>query len=164
MKTCFLFGHRDTPQDLQPAIEKAIERHYLHCGVRQFYVGGYGGFDRMAGAAVKAVKKKYGDISLYLLLPYHPAERPVEAPEGFDGTYYPPLQKVPRRYAIVRANRHMIETADTVICYVMHIGNTRNLLDYAEKRMERGLCYVENLGEAGLHFAGGSAGTGGLGL
>ena len=147
MKSCFLFVHSDAPQDIQSAIEIAVERQYLNYGIRQYYVGAYGSFDRMAASALKSVKKRYQDISLYLLLPYHPAERPVETPEGFDGTFYPPLEKVPRRYAIVRANRYMVETCDSVICYVNHIGNTRILLEYAQRRAKKGEISVENLAE-----------------
>ena len=147
MKSCFLFGHSDAPQDIQSAIETAVERQYLNHGIRQYYVGAYGSFDRLAASALKAVKKRYRDISLYLLLPYHPAERPVETPEGFDGTFYPPLENTPRRYAIVRANRYMIGTCDSVICYVNHIGNTRTLLEYARRRAKKGELSVENLAE-----------------
>ncbi len=147
MKSCFLFGHSDTPQDIQSAIEAAVEQQYRNHGIRQYYVGGYGSFDRMAASAIKTLKKRYCDVCLYLLLPYHPAERPAETPEGFDGTFYPPLEKVPRRYAIVRANRYMIETCDSVICYVNHIGNTRKLLEYAQFRAKKGELSIENLAE-----------------
>ena len=147
MKSCFLFGHSDAPQEIQSAIEAAVERQYRNHDIRQYYVGAYGSFDRMAASALKAVKKRYQDISLYLLLPYHPAERPMETPEGFDSTFYPPLEKVPRRYAIVRANRYMIETCDSIICYVNHIGNTRTLLEYARRRAKKGELSVENLAE-----------------
>lgn len=147
MKSCFLFGHRDTPHDIQSAIEVAVERQYLNHGTRQYYVGGYGSFDSMATSAVKRVKKQYRDIRLYLLLPYHPAERPIDTPEGFDGTFYPPLENVPRRYAIVRANRYMIEICDCIICYVNHIGNTRTLLEYAQRRAMKGAIQIENLAE-----------------
>lgn len=147
LKSCFLFGHSDAPQDIQSAIEAAVERQYLNHGIRQYYVGAYGAFDRMAASALKSAKKRYQDMSLYLLLPYHPAERPVETPEGFDGTFYPPLEKVPRRYAIVRANRYMIEICDSVICYVHHIGNTRTLLEYAQRRVKKGGLFLENLAE-----------------
>lgn len=145
MKSCFLFGNRDAPYETQARIEQAAERHYRQYGVRQFYVGGYGAFDSMAASAIKALKRRYGDMELYLLIPYHPAQRSVAIPEGFDNTFYPPLGNVPHRYAIVRANRYMIETCDTLICYVSHFGNTRNLLDYAQKRAAKGLILAENL-------------------
>lgn len=145
MKTCFLFGHRDTPQDLHHQIETAVDYHYSQLGVRHFIVGGYGNFDRIAGNAVKAVKLHHPDIDLRLLLPYHPAERPIEVPPGYDGTFYPEgMENVPRKFSIVRANQYMIRSADTIICYVKHFGNTRALLEQAQKRSD---LYVQNLAE-----------------
>ena len=147
MKSCFLFGHKDTPFEIRTRIEEAVERHYQQYDIRQFYVGGYGTFDALAASAVKAVKKRHNDMELYLLIPYHPAQRPVAVPEGFDNTFYPPLEHVPRRYAIVKANRYMVETCDTIICYVRHIGNTRTLLEYAQRWKGERLSCIENLGE-----------------
>lgn len=145
MKSCFLFGHGDAPYEIQHRIEEAVEYHYLQHGVRQFYVGNHGAFDSMATSAVKAVKQMHRDIELYLLIPYHPAERAVPVPEGFDHTFYPPLERVPRRYAIVRANRYMVDTCDTIICYASHFGNARNLLEYAKAKE----ILIQNLGDGG---------------
>ena len=40
---------------------------------------------------------KHPDITLMLVLPHHPAERPVEKPPGYDGMFYPEgLEKTPR--------------------------------------------------------------------
>lgn len=145
MCICFLSGHWDSPASIQPRIEEAVERHYLEHGVGHFVVGSYGCFDRMAAGAVKAVKHRHSDICLSLLLPYHPAERPVEVPPGFDGTLYPEgMESVPRMFAIVRANQYMVKNADTIICYVKHFGNTRALLEQAQKRSDT---YVQNLAE-----------------
>ena len=47
-------------------------------------MGHYGGFDRLAARAVIKAKKTHPEVTLTLLLPYHPAERPMAAPEGFD--------------------------------------------------------------------------------
>ena len=85
-KCCFFIGHREADERLLPRLELVIDRLITEENVRYFYVGGYGGFDRIAGAAVKRAKQKYPDITLMLVLPYHPAERPTEAPNGFDGT------------------------------------------------------------------------------
>ncbi len=71
---------------------------------------------------------------LYLLLAYHPAERAPEPSEDFDGTYYPLYEKVPRRFAIVRTNEAMLRQVDHVICYVNHVGNTRELLAIAQNK------------------------------
>jgi len=112
-------------------------------------VGGYGGFDRIAAAAVKRAKQKYSDTTMMLVLPYHPAERALPTPNGFDGTYHPEgLENTPRRYAIVRTNQIMIDTCDWLVCYVRHgASNSRNLLEYAEWRKSKGLIYVENIFE-----------------
>ena len=144
MKSCFMFGHSDCPDDMLPKIEEAIENSYSEHGVQFFYVGSRGRFDSLAATAVKRVKQRHADIRLYLLLAYHPAERPVILWDGFDGSYYPPLEKVPRTYAILRANQYMVDTSDFIICYVKHIGNTRNLLEYAQKRKASGL-YINNI-------------------
>lgn len=142
MKSCFMFGHADCPDDMLPKIEKAIVKCYSK-GVNAFYVGSRGRFDGLAATAVKRVKQQHNDIRLYLLLAYHPGERPVDPWEGFDGSYYPPLENVPRPYAIVRGNQYMVDNSDYLICYVKHIGNTRNLLEYAQKRKEGGR--IENV-------------------
>ena len=148
-KSCFFIGHREADERLLPRLELVIDRLIQEDRVRYFYVGGYGGFDRVSAAAVKRTKQKYPDITLMLVLPYHPAERPTEAPVGFEGTYYPEgLENTPRRFRIVRANQIMVETCDWLVCYVRHgANNSRNLLEYARRREEKGLIQIINIGE-----------------
>lgn len=57
-------------------------------------------------------------------------------PDGFDGTYYPPdMERVPRRMAIVRANRYMIDHVDYLIAYALHpASNARELVEYAHNK------------------------------
>ena len=146
-KSCFFFGHREADERLLPRLELVIDRLIREEGVHYLYVGGYGGFDRVSAAAVRRMKQKYPDITLMLVLPYHPAERPTEAPNGFDGTYHPEgLEDTPKRYAIVRANRIMVDTCDWLVCYVHHdASNSRKLLEYTQRRAERGLIQIENI-------------------
>lgn len=148
-KSCFFMGHREADERLLPRLELIIERLIQEDCVRYFYVGGYGGFDWIAAAAVKRAKQKYPDITLMLVLPYHPAERPTEAPNGFDGTYHPEgLENTPRRYAIVRTNQILVDTCDWLVCFVRHgASNSRNLLEYARRREEKGLIQIINIAE-----------------
>ncbi len=148
-KSCFFMGHREADERLLPRLELTIVRLIAEENVRYFYVGGYGGFDRIAAAAVKRVKQKYPDITLMLVLPYHPAERPTEAPAGFDGTYHPGgLENTPRRYAIVRTNQIMVDSCDWLLCYVRHAtSNSRNLLEYAQRRADKGRIQIKNIRE-----------------
>lgn len=149
MKSCFFIGHREADERLLPQLVAVSERLVTEEQVSYFYVGGYGGFDHIAATAVKEVKKKHSEITLMLVLPYHPAERPVELPFGFDGTFYPEgLENVPKRYAIARANKTMINTSDWLIAYVCHgASNSRTLLEYAKRRQKKGLIQIENLAD-----------------
>ena len=142
MKSCFFIGHREASTELLPALAEAVEKHIMEYGVTEFIVGNYGGFDRISARAVIEAKKRHPGIVLSMLIPYHPAERPIELPPGFDNSFYPPgMESVPRRLAIVRANRYMVTHVDYLIAYVWHpASNARNLVEYAEKsRAKNGL-------------------------
>ena len=86
-------------------------------------------------------------VTLTMLLAYHPYERPIQTPDGFDGTFYPPnMETVPRRYAIVRANRYMVTISDYLIAYdAGYVGNTHELVAFARKRKEKGKIHLTNL-------------------
>ena len=136
MKSCFFIGHREASSEILPALRATIEQHIVEYGVTEFVVGHYGGFDRIAAKAVIDAKTQHPEITLSLLIPYHPAERPLKLPPGFDNTFYPPdMEKVPRRLAIVRANRYMVDHADYLIAYAWHTGsNARELAEYAQRK------------------------------
>ena len=147
MKSCFFIGHREVGEAIYGELRAAVEQHIVEFAVTEFIVGHYGGFDRLAARAVIEAKKTHPEVILTLLLPYHPAERPMTAPEGFDGTYYPPdMERVPRRVAIVRANRYMVDHVDYLIAYEWHPGsNARELLKYAKTREIKGKIKVTQI-------------------
>lgn len=144
MKSCFFIGHRETSIEILPTLTEMVEKHITEYGVTEFIVGNYGGFDHMAAKAVIATKERHPNITLSMLIPYHPAERPIELPQGFDNTFYPPgMEKVPRRLAIVRANRYTVDHVDYLIAYAWHpASNARELVEYAKKREFRNLISV----------------------
>ena len=147
-KSCFLFGHRTVPENLTNVLARAIEHHITEYGVTTFYVGHYGAFDAAAAAALSKVKKQHPEITALLLLPYHPAEQTVKTPQGFDGTYYPFLDEaVPRRLAITRANHLMVKSVEYLIAYVRHFGNSRDLLEYAQRRAAHVELHIVNLAD-----------------
>ena len=147
--TCFFIGYHDAPADLAPILAKEVERHVTEYGVSDFIIGMYGRFDHLAARAVIKAKVKYPGIFLGLLLPYHPAERRVEKPDGFDVLIYPSgLDHTPRRYAIIKANRKAIDEADFLIAYVTHpASNASKFLEYAQKRQKAGKIRITNLGD-----------------
>ena len=138
-KSCFFIGHREASEEIYPALYAAVEQHILEYGVTEFIVGHYGGFDRLAALAVKEAKRFYPEVKLTLLLPYHPAERPIPTPDGFDGTFYPPgMESVPRKIAIVRANRYVVDHVDYLIAYARHpASNARELVEYARSQKQK---------------------------
>ena len=149
MKSCFFIGHREADERLFPRLEETVERLIIEEDVRHFYVGNHGGFDRIAAHSVITAKQRHPEITLMLVLPYHPAERPLEASEGFDGTYYPEgLENVPKRYAIVRVNQNMVDSVDWLVCYVRHgASNSRKILDYAFRREKQQLIRIRNIAD-----------------
>lgn len=150
-KSCFFIGHHETPDNVLPILQETVNKHIEDDGVTEFIVGHYGNFDYLAAKAVIAAKQLHPEIILSLLIPYHPAERPIEKPKGFDNTYYPPgMEDVPRKLAIIRANRYMVDHVDFLIAYAWHpASNARELVEYAEKKMKKGVIQVTNL--APLH-------------
>ena len=141
MAICFFIGHREAPDSLLLTLDIEVERHITEYGVTDFVVGNYGQFDSLAAKCVKTAKKRHPEVTLTLLLPYHPYDRPTPTPPGFDETFYPPgMETVPKRAAIVRANRYMVDHSNYLIAYVWHsASNAQNLLEYAEKRQRGGL-------------------------
>jgi hypothetical protein len=139
-KSRFFIGHRDAPKSLFPALVDEVERHITEYGVEDFVVGQYGRFDSLAARAVKCAKERHTDVTLTLLLPYHPFDQPVQTPPEFDGTFYPPgMEKVPKRVAIVRANHYMVDHSDYLIAYAWQpASNARTLVEYAQKKEQQG--------------------------
>ncbi len=104
----------------------------LRAGYRKFYLGGYGDFDNLAAAVLNELKGAYPDIERLLIIPY--IDREYNTAQ-YDGTQYPPLENVPKRFAISRRNKWMIEQASVVIAYVYHNwGGAAKTLDYATKK------------------------------
>lgn len=148
-KRCFFIGHREVSDNLLPTLRAAIEQHITEYGVTEFLVGKYGGFDRLATQCVIEAKQTHSNITLTLLLPYHPSEHKTVLPKGFDGSCYPPGQEtVPKNAAIVRANHYAVDHSDYLIAYVWHAGsNSRNLIDYAQHKMNCHRLQILNLHE-----------------
>lgn len=136
MRRCFFIGHREAGSEILPQLERIIEQHIIEYEVEEFIVGSYGHFDRLVHHALESAKNRHPHIILTLLLPYHPGEKSVVLPDGFDGSYYPDgIERVPRRYAIVRANKAVLNECEYLIAYVWHpASNSLNIVEYAEKR------------------------------
>ena len=129
-------GHRDVfdPEAVGAWLIETVEE-LIREGADCFYLGGYGQFDALAAAAVRKQKERYLEIRSVLVLPY--LDRSFDA-SAYDETVYPPLENVPKRYAISRRNEYMIDRSDVVIAYVTHsFGGAYKTLCYAQRKHKR---------------------------
>lgn len=115
---------------LADIIEKLIDE-----GADEFLLGGYGEFDTMAAIAVRNAKKNHSGIHSALVIPY--IDRDYE-PALYDNSMYPPLETVPRRFAISKRNEWMVSNSDVVVACIQHSwGGAATTLKYAERKMKR---------------------------
>ena len=135
MRSCFFIGHRDTPSWVQEMLDNTVAYLVEECGVRELIVGNHGSFDAMATTAVCKAKKRYPEIYARRLVCYHPTDRPLYLPDGFDDLYYPyGLDGVPARYAIVKVNQLMVDQCDYLVAYVNRSGGNASMI------YNRGIC------------------------
>ena len=108
-------------------IEKLIKN-----GAETFLLGGYGNFDYLSAQAVNKLKENYPFITSVLVIPY--LNRTYND-KLYDLTEYPPLEKVPPRFAISKRNEYMVQKADAVIAYVKYsFGGASTTLSYAKRK------------------------------
>ena len=110
-------------------------------GAELFYIGDCGAFDRMAAGVVHALKAGYPQIRSVLVLAY--LDRPADL-RLFDSSIFPPLEKVPLRFAISRRNRWMVGASDCVVACVQYgWGGAAQTLDYAVRRKKQIIRYAD---------------------
>lgn len=140
-KHCSFFGHKDYQEDKE--LEARIKDKIVECVEKRmiynFWLGGYGGFDRCCAKYVKDMKKLYPQIKSYLVLAYMRNKRDDYDKEYiskmFDGTIYPPLENIPLRFAISKRNKWIVDNSDYIIFYVNHSwGGACKSFEYANKK------------------------------
>ena len=138
-------GHAQISQSEK--IEKwlyAVTQKLIEQGATTFYLGGYGAFDLLAASVLRAQKKRYPQIELILVLAYLNTGRNTS---GYDSTVYPPLETVPRRFAISHRNRWMVESADVVVAYVLHDwGGAATTLRCVSQKKKQIISYRDEMG------------------
>ena len=123
-------GHNniENPDDVRRWLEHVVG-DLMQRGATTFYLGGYGGFDRLAASILHKISAVNPSIESILVLPY--LNQNVDA-DLYDGTIYPPLENVPKRLAIIKRNEWMVDHADVIVAYVLHEwGGASAVLRYA---------------------------------
>ena len=128
-------GHGDEIYD-----EKLRKRLYdileelINKGANEFLLGGYGAFDLLAAHTVKSLKEKYPHINSVFVCAY--IDRGYDL-NLYDCSEYPPIENVPKRFAIVKRNEWMIRQSDVLVAYVRYDwGGAAKTLKYAIKKQK----------------------------
>ncbi len=136
------FGH-----DRVPNADKVREwlcnvlAHFVYEEEVICYLGGYGGFDNLAASVVHQKQILHPAIKSVLVTPY--LNKKYDESK-YDYTLFPPLESVPRQYAILKRNEWMISQADIVIAYVTHSwGGAAKALKYAQTKRKSVIVYPE---------------------
>lgn len=85
-------------------------------GADEFLCGGYGRFDYLSATVLRDLKQQHPNIRLILVLPYLNS---TILTDGYDETIYPPLESVPKKFAISRRNEWMVLESDIIVAYVL---------------------------------------------
>ena len=97
-------------------------------------MGGYGDFDILSATVVRELKHKYPHIRSVLVMAYLHQKYHETL---YDETEYPPLENVPKPFAILKRNEYMVNKADAVISYVIFsFGGASKTLEYARKKQK----------------------------
>ena len=106
----------------------------------KFYLGGYGDFDSLCLRTLRELKTDFPDIELLFITPYLDKNysKLEFAKYHYDDTIFPPLESVPRKFAILKRNEWMVDSADLVIAYVKYSwGGAAKTLEYAKRKKKQ---------------------------
>ena len=105
-----------------------------------FYCGGYGNFDHLCAKACRSVCEIRRDCEVVFVTPYmiesHKNKiKKIMDTKIYDSILYPPLEKVPLKFAISKRNEWMAKQSDLIIAYVEYTyGGAYKALEYAKKK------------------------------
>ena len=103
----------------------------------KFYLGGYGDFDSLCLQTLRELKTDFPNIELLFITPYLDKNysKLQLAKYYYDDVIFPPIENVPRKFAILKRNEWMVDSADLVIAYVKYSwGGASKTLEYAKRK------------------------------
>ena len=132
-------GHSDFlfSDDVKQQLKNILVSEIIKNPTCRFYLGGYGDFDSLCLRTLRELKKEFQDIELIFITPYIDKNysKLEFAKYHYDDVIFPPLESVPRKFAIIKRNEWMVEEADLVIAYVKYSwGGAAKTLEYAKRK------------------------------
>ena len=127
IKVCCFTGHRRLRHE-EKKIAKALDRvvaRLVSEGYTRFLSGGAIGFDLLAAEAVIRRKRAFGDVELWLILPYtnNFTSRTREGSRlrtaALEASNVEIISDHASRFAPLARNRRMVELSDACVCYML---------------------------------------------
>ena len=135
MNTCTFFGHRDTPDSIEPILISTIKNLIETQSVKIFYLGNNGNFDTLTRKILKNLATQYPPVKYYVVLAYPPYKKHNTYLDYSDTIYPQELVNVLPKYAIIKRNEWLINHSDYVISYVKYsTGGAKTFTDNALKK------------------------------
>lgn len=104
----------------------------------EFFLGNYGLFDSFACSCATKFKATHPNARLIFVTPYMDEKyikSKTELNHNFDQIVYPPLENVPKKFAISRRNEWVVDSADVVIaCVSYSFGGAYKTYSRAKKK------------------------------
>ncbi len=134
-KVCVFFGNKDAPESVKPLLHNTLVNLIENEGVDKFLTGKQGNFDSYVIWELKSLSEIYPEIKYTVMLAYMPFN---DDKSDYSNTEYPAeLAAVPKRFAIDKRNRLMINRADIAVTYVSHIGGASKYKEICEKKKKK---------------------------
>ena len=128
-------------EDVKEQLKNILLDEIIKNPTCKFYLGGYGDFDSLCLRTLRELKKDFPEIELLFITPYLDKNysKLEFAKNYYDDVIFPSIESVPRKFAILKRNEWMVDSADLVISYVKYSwGGAAKTLRY-EKRKKKQL-------------------------
>ena len=123
--------------DIKAQLKNILVGEIIKNPTCKFYLGGYGDFDGLCLRTLKELKNDFPEIELIFITPYLDKNysKLEFAKYHYDDVIFPPLETVPRKFAILKRNEWMVDEADLVLSYVTYSwGGAAKTLEYARRK------------------------------
>ena len=136
------FGHSNClfNDDIKKQLKNILLDEIIKNPTCKFYLGGYGDFDGLCLRALRELKHDFPTIEILFITPYLDKNysKLELAKYYYDDVIFPPIESVPRKFAILKRNEWMVNEAGLVIAYVMYSwGGAAKALEYAKRKKKR---------------------------
>lgn len=136
------FGHSNClfNDDIKKQLKNILLDEIIKNPTSKFYLGGYDDFDGLCLRTLRELKHDFPSIEILFITPYLDKNysKLELAKHYYDDVIFPPIESVPRKFAILKRNEWMVEQADLVIVYVKYSwGGAAKALEYAKRKKKR---------------------------